>query len=132
MFVNFDIMEFYPSISPTLLEKAISWAQKLIVIREDEIEAISNPRKLLLFSNGKTWRKRTNGSLFDVTMGSFDGAEVCELVGLFVLAQLPKKYQNGSVGLYLDDGLGVLQDLFVSQADGARKEITALFKSLRL
>ena len=40
-----------------------------------------------------------------------DSAEVYELVGLFALAQLPKKYQNGSVRLYRDDGFGVLRDL---------------------
>ena len=27
-------------------------------------------------------------SAFDVTMGSFDGAEICELVGLFILSKL--------------------------------------------
>ena len=75
----------------TLLERAISWAKKLVVIRKDEIEAISNARKSPLFSEGRTWRKRSNGSLFDVMMESFDGAEVCELFGLFALAQLPKK-----------------------------------------
>ena len=37
--------------------------------------------KSLLFNNNSTWIKK-NGSLFDVTMGSYDGAEVCELVGI--------------------------------------------------
>ena len=27
-------------------------------------------------------------SLFDITMGSYDGAEVCELVGFFLLNKL--------------------------------------------
>ena len=120
--MNFGIVEFYPSISPMLLERAISWAQKLVVIREDEIEAISNARKSLLFSEGRTWRKRTNSSLFDVTMGSFDGTEACELVGLFALVQLPKKHQNGSVGLYRNDRLGVLWDHSGSQADRAKRK----------
>ena len=81
------------------------------VKKEDKTEAISNARKSLLFSEGRTWRKKTNGSLFDVMMGSFNGTKVCELVGLFALAQLPKKYQNGSVELYRDNELGVLRDL---------------------
>ena len=33
-------------------------------------------------------------------MGSFDGAEICELVGPFVLYRLEEKY-----GLYRDDGM---------------------------
>ena len=29
--------------------------------------------------------KRNNADTFDVSMGSLDGAEICELVGLFIL-----------------------------------------------
>ena len=39
-------------------------------------------------------------------MGSFDGAEVCDLVGLFVLSKL-QPLGLSSVGLYRDDGLAV-------------------------
>ena len=38
-------------------------------------------------------------------MGSFDGAEVCELVGLYLLSQL--QHLDMNVGLYRDDGLAV-------------------------
>ena len=37
-------------------------------------------------------------------MGSFDGAETCELVGCMILFQLKQLYGN-SIGLYRDDGL---------------------------
>ena len=40
---------------------------------------------------------------FDVTMGSFDEAEVCELVGLYILSYLAEKYGREFVGLYRDD-----------------------------
>ena len=43
-------------------------------------------------------------SLFDVTMGSFEGAETCELAGLYVLSKIPQEYSN-DIGLYRDDGL---------------------------
>ena len=33
-----------------------------------------------------------SNSLFDVTMGSYDGAETCELVGLFILNNLGQKF----------------------------------------
>ena len=36
-------------------------------------------------------------------MGSFDGAETCELVGCFLLPLLTKKYGQ-NIGLYRDDG----------------------------
>ena len=38
--------------------------------------------------------------LFDITIGCFDGAEVCHLVGIFVLATLSKKIPSGDTGLY--------------------------------
>ena len=38
-------------------------------------------------------------------MGSFDGAEVCELVGLYLLSQLQHLVMK--VGLYRDDGLAI-------------------------
>ena len=37
-------------------------------------------------------------------MGSFDGAETCELVGCYLLSLLTKKYGQ-NIGLYRDDGL---------------------------
>ncbi|KAL5022732.1 hypothetical protein ScPMuIL_001887 [Solemya velum] len=42
-----------------------------------------------------------------MTIGSFDGAETCELVGLFILSQL--RELNIDVGLYRDDGLAISQ-----------------------
>ena len=42
-------------------------------------------------------------------MGSFDGAEICELVGLFILTKLEEKFGKENVGLYRDDGLEVIK-----------------------
>ena len=36
----------------------------------------------------------TSDSHFDVTMGSFDGAETCELVGSYLLPKLPLGYRS--------------------------------------
>ena len=131
-FMAFDIVEFYPSITETLLSKALVWAQKHIEIPESEIDVIHHARKSLLFCGGKTWMKRDGSGMFDVTMGSYDGAEVCELVGIFALAQLPRRYQDRSVGLYRDDGLAVLRGMSGSTADRARKDMVSHFKKLGL
>ena len=40
-------------------------------------------RKYLLFNERGTWIK--SDGLFDVNLGAYDGAEVCELVGTFLL-----------------------------------------------
>ena len=38
-------------------------------------------------------------------MGAYDGAEVCEFVGLYMLNTLSKKYNKNDFWLYRDDGL---------------------------
>lgn len=50
--------------------------------------------------------KKASSNLFDITMGSYDGTEYCELVGTFLLHRIKAKYVD-SFGLYRDDGLGV-------------------------
>ncbi|GFO31814.1 DNA polymerase [Plakobranchus ocellatus] len=62
---------------------------------------------------------------FDVTMGSFDGAETCELVGLYLLSQLKNLYIN--VGLYRDDGLAVTTQIAI-EAESTKKKISKIFK----
>ena len=46
-------------------------------------------------------------------MGSFDGAECCELIGLYMLNKLTEGkhslFNKGSLGLYRDDGLAVIK-----------------------
>ena len=57
--------------------------------------------------------------MFDVTMGSSDEAEVCELVGLFVLDSLPKNFGKTNTELYRDDGLILQKNVTVRQAEKA-------------
>ena len=51
------------------------------------------------------WKKKSTNSCFDVTMGSYNGTEICELVGIFILKLLEDKIDKQGVGLYGDDGL---------------------------
>ena len=48
---------------------------------------------------------KKGNKVFDVTMGSWDGAEVADLVGLHLLSQLTDLHLD--IGLYRDDGLAV-------------------------
>ena len=64
-------------------------------------------------------------SEWDVTMGSFDGAEVSELVGLYMLDQLTKT--NLDLGLYRDDGLGVT-NLRGRALEAKRQQIQQIFR----
>ena len=55
--------------------------------------------------------------MFDVTMGSFDGAEVYELVGLLILSKLKCEFDNKDIGLYRDYGLAVFRNMGPRSAD---------------
>ena len=85
-------------------------------------------RKFLLFDNETAWTKKNHSNMFDVTMGSFDGAEVCELIGLFLLDNLSEEYGKNNVGLYRDDGLVLLKNASGPQSERTRKDITREFK----
>ena len=49
-------------------------------------------------------------SNFDVTMGSYDGVEVCELSGIFMLSLSGNKYNSNNIGLYRNDGLAIFKN----------------------
>ena len=78
-------------------------------LSDDDKAIIHHARKSLLFNDQQTWIKRDSG-LFDVTMGAYDGAEVCELVGNYLLYELSKLYEKKDIGLYRDDVLAVFKN----------------------
>ena len=80
-------------------------------------------------ANGKLWTKKDgSNSLFVVTMGSFDGAEICELVGLFILNHLGKRFGKENIGLYRDDGLAIIKSKSARLLDKTRKELHKIFE----
>ena len=125
-FIVFDIVEFYPSISAKLLDAALEFASKHDNITEEEKTIIRHAKKSILFSEQNNWTKTTSQDFFDVTMGSYDGAETCELVGSFILSSITAKYGN-SFGLYRDDGLGVIKETS-RRIEQIKKDLCALFK----
>ena len=54
-------------------------------------------------------------------MGSFDGAEICELVGLYIQSNLENILPKTNFGLYWDDGLILLRNLNGQQMDKKKK-----------
>ena len=130
-FISFDIVDFYPSISESLLDQAIEWAKQHSEISDQDIQVIKHARKSLLHHDGTAWRKRNSDSTFDVTMGSYDGAEVCELIGLFVLDTLKDRF-GYDIGLYRDDGLATLNTRSGRLNDKARKDLEHIFNDFGL
>ena len=60
-------------------------------------------------------------------MGSYDGAEICELVGLYILSFLGKVYGIQNVGFYRDDGLACLCNISGPASDKTRKDMIRTF-----
>ena len=131
-FVCFDIVSYYPSITEDLLRQALEFAAQHTTIDPSEVSIIMHARRSLLFDGSKTWVKKDSDSGFDVTMGSYDGAEVCQLVGVFLLNKLAAYVDKKSAGLYRDDGLAALRRVPGTSADRTRKRIISLFQSYGL
>ena len=127
-----DIENFYPSINEQLLEKALDFASKHVDLKEETIEIIQHCRKTILFSNNDIWQKKNENSLFDVAQGAKDSAEVCELVGIYILQLMKNKFPLIDFGLYRDDGLGCYDKMPGHEISQIEKEIHALFKSINL
>ena len=66
------------------LKKPLTFAEAQRLLSDDDKAIIHHARKSLHFNDPQTCSKSDIG-LFDVTMGAYDGAQVCELVGNYVL-----------------------------------------------
>jgi hypothetical protein len=108
-FVKFDIVNFYPSITITNVLNALKFARKYIDVSVEDEEIILHSCKTLLIHDGEAWMKRGSANMFDVPMGSFFGAELCELIGLYILHNISSVFATGTYGLYRDDGLAVVR-----------------------
>ena len=65
-------------------------------------------------------------------MGSFNGAEVCELGGLYLLNKIKPLLGSSKVVLRRGNGLAIVQKANALKVDRLRKDIISLFKDERL
>ena len=77
-FICSDIVEVYPSISQDLLNKALDFASAYDNITNDERNIIIHAKNSILIHKQQAWQKKGD-TIFDVTMGSYDGAQTCKL-----------------------------------------------------
>ena len=92
------------------MAQSLDFADKYILVSTDDKAIINHLKKSLLFNKQKIWIEKES-RLFDVTVGKYDGAEVCELVGVFILYQLSRKYNKSNIGLYKDHGVAVFKNI---------------------
>ena len=97
-FIVFDIKDFYSSLSKKLLTNLLNQKHQ----SQTKTWKSSTTPVSLFYHNNSAWMKK-NGNLFDATIGEFDGAEVCELVGIFIQNKLSETYDISDFGFYRDD-----------------------------
>ena len=78
----------------------------------------------------KILSKSNSHSTFDVTMGSYDGAEIWELVGIFILEKLSKLNDKNNNGLYRDDGLMLIRLTSKRLIEKMKQSIIDTFKDI--
>ena len=104
--------------------KSLNYAKSIEAIDENVVKVIMRSRKSLLFD---VWVTKENAN-FDVTMGSYDGAELCESTGLYILSVLSSEFGKEKIGLYRDDGLSCFQNMTGPQAERVKKKICEVFQ----
>ena len=91
-------MSFHLSISKELLTKPINNAKSIItIIEKDVMRSVFHAHKSRLFDFACVWIKKDNLD-FDVIMGSYNGPEMCELVGLYLLNLLTYEFGKNNIG----------------------------------
>ena len=73
------------------------------------------------------WGKKDNPD-FNIPIGSYDRAKVCDLVGLYILDILTKEFGHNKIGLYRDDELGCFQNLPGAESEKVKKKLCKIFK----
>ena len=71
----------------------------------------------------KVLKKSDNNTNFDIPMGSFHGAEICDLIGLYILNEITPVIGPNCIGLYRDVRLGELKETSGSNIEKMTKSI---------
>ena len=108
-FLNFDIVDFYPSTKRNHLLNAIKFCGKYSLFSDQELQVIMHICESVLCYNHKVWKKSGNDTNFDIPMYSFHGAEICDPIGLCFLNETTSIIGPQCIDIYRDDGSGVLK-----------------------
>ena len=111
-----------------LLNDALTFAETIINLDDQDKKVIYHSHKLLLYNQEQTWMKE-GSDLFDDSMGAHDSAEVCELIGIFLLNLLGRQYNTKNSSLYRDDGLSIFKNWSGLQMEKIKKRLRKVFKN---
>ena len=78
---------------------SINLARNYTDITKEELGIILACRKSVLTKNDTTWLK-TGTDNFDITFGSFDSAQIADLVGIYILNTLSRIIDLKNISLF--------------------------------
>ena len=93
-------------------------------ISAQERKIILQASESFLFFDGVPWEKK-GGVRFDIGMGTFHGAQVCELVGLFLMSKI-RNIPDLDPLIYRDDVLAVTKSTTRQQEKNQTKNLKCL------
>ena len=102
--------------------------KKICDTPDNNISIMIHGRNTLLFNNGEPWVKKDNDEDFDVPMGCYDGEEICELIGTYLLYQINNVISKENIGLYRDDGLTKFKNISGPEAERKKKDRIRILK----
>ena len=95
------------------MKNTIQFAAKQTDLNKNDFGVIFYARKSLLFHSNHS---------------TYDGADICELVGIFMLSLLSKKYISDNKNLYCEDGLSVFRNISGQQTEKHKIITEKIFK----
>ena len=111
-----------------MFNNAIQFAKEICDILDNDSSIIMYAKNTLLFSNGEPWVKKDGDRNFDVPMGCYDGAEICEVIGTYLLYQINNVILKENIGLYRDDELRTLRNMSGPEVERKKKDHIRILK----
>ena len=65
----------------------------------------------------------------NINESCYDGGEICELIGTYLLYQINNVISKENVGWYRDDGLGIFRNMSGPEVERKKKDLIRIFKS---
>ena len=87
---------------------------------------IKQAKKSFLYTGSTPWVKKGETN-FDISMGAWDGAESCDLVGLYLLHLVTTELKDLEMGLYRDNGL-CISSVTPRLTEKLRQQIVNIFQ----
>ena len=127
VFIKFAIAEFCPSISETILLTAICFAEDHVETTDEEKRITFHCQKSLLFYKKESWKKKDSDSCFEIIMENYNGAELWEFIGMYLLSQLCTIISQNVCELYRDDGLMIQKYINDQEIEQLCQKIMEIF-----